>query len=429
MKAKIFFLILLALSLTACGNSDVSKNSEEKAPQGNVNESQEVDDIELSDCDFSDLNVALGCKISLDEKYPKGCEYEIEKSSVASISDGELLAQSEGKTKVTVTYNGQSKQFQLCVTNPQISNTEVNKIVGSTATLAVYGTSSEVEWESDNDSIATVENGIVTAMPTGCGMTTNVHAYVDGKDLTCKINVEPIPQLDTTYKIFSEGHIRSTTAGHYDCDMTAYSNANKVIHYTEEQMANLSAFGNRFSPAETVMNLGKVDYSDGRTFALYETYTASVLGEDDFTHIEIYLVGTSQEANVMAKSTHGYEIQVSYQPQDGYGIISVWVSGSGDDHVGLVYVEVDGVEYCFGVQNRGYGPTNSNWLPKSDVLIEYKEDGNVKAQNSSGYSQIIQSSYTFIPGDLGTELTEMFIEKLQDKAISTCVDLLFEIIF
>lgn len=433
MKWTKFLLVLLfAFSLIACERQDSSAKMDDipiESSEVIAEETKEPEEKDISMFDFSDVNLALGCAYELSERYPVECEFEVEKPQIASVSDGTLSAKESGKTKVTVILEGQEKDFQLCVTTPQLSVTEVNKIVGRTATLTVYGTSSAVEWESDNDSIATVENGVVTAMPTGCGMSTNVHAYVDGMDLTCQINVEPIPQLDTTYKIYSEGHIRSTTAGHYDCDLTAYSNANQVIRYTEEQMSDLTAFGLRFSPAETVMNLGKVDYSDGCTFAVYESYTASVLGEDDFTHIEVYLVGTSQEADVLAKSTHGHEMQVSYQPQEGYGIISVWLKGSGDNHAGLVYVEVDGVEYCFGVQNRGYGPTNQTFLPKSDVLIEYVEEGNVKANNTGGYSEIMQSSYTFIPTDLSNELTEKFIDTLQDKAISTCVDLLFEIIF
>ncbi|MBQ3030643.1 MAG: hypothetical protein IJD24_05405 [Agathobacter sp.] len=431
-KIKFLLLLLLVFGLAACKKQDPSAQVDDipiESSEGIVEDTQETEEKDISIFDFSDVNLALGCTYELSERYPMECEFEVDKPQIASVSNGILTANESGKTKVTVSFEGQEAEFMLGVTTPQLSVMEVNKIVGGTVTLNVYGTSSEVEWESDNDSIATVENGIVTAMPTGCGMSTNIHAYVDGMDLVCKVNVEPIPQLDTTYKIFSEGHIRSTIAGHYDCDLTAYSNANQVIRYTEEQMADLTAFGLRFSPTEEVMNLGKVDYSDGRTFAVYESYTASVLGEDDFTHIEVYLVGTSQEADVLAKSTHGNEMQVSYEPKEGYGVISIWLKGSGDNHAGLVYVEVDGIEYCFGVQNRGYGPTNPNFLPKSDVLIEYVEEGNVKSSNTGGYSDIMNSSYTFIPMDLSSELTEKFIDTLQDKAISTCVDLLFEIIF
>lgn len=430
--------MLITICLTACGSQNTSvqgqdvqlENSEIGEQTENIDvDEEETQKIDIASFDFSDLNLALNCTYQLEDRYPVECEFEVEKKDIVSISQGILTAEKTGKTKVVVNYEGEKKEFQVCVTTPQLSATEVNKIVGRTITLSVFGTSSSVEWQSDNDSIATVENGIVTAMPTGCGMSTLIHAYVDGMDLTCQINVEPIPQLDTTYKLYSEGFIRSTVAGDYACNLTAYSNANQIVRYTEEQMENLSAHGNKFVPAETVMNLGKVDYSDGRTFAVYETYMKSILGEDDYTHIEVYLVGTSQEADVIAKSTYGHTMEVSYEAKDGYGIISVWPSGSGDAHVGLVYVEVDGVEYCFGIQDRGSNLTNASFLPKSDILVEYTENGDIKETNTSGYSDIIQSSYTFIPTELTNELTEKFIETLQDKAISTCVDLLFEIIF
>ena len=445
MKKKLFLVCLLCiLCFSACGaqsnngkdtQANNGKNTESEhdndTDTGKNTESEIVEKNDLSDCDFSNLNLALDCSFELSDRYPEGCEYKIEKTQIASVSNGKLFAQTEGKTKVTVTYKGQSKEFQLCITNPQISTTVVNKIVGNTVSLIVYGTNSEVEWESDNDSIATVENGVVTAMPSGCGLSTNIHAYVDGKDLSCQINVEPIPQLSTTYKIFSESFIRSTIAGSYPCDLTAYSNVNKVIHYTEEQLADISGYSGKFADVEEVMNLGKVDYSDGRTFAVYETYIESILGNDDFTHIEIYLVGTSQDADVIAKSTKGYEMEVSYQAQEGYGIISVWLrdNGRSGDHAGLVYLEVDGIEYCFGIQNRGYGITNPNFLPKSDILEVYTEDGVVKATNTTGYTELQQSSYTFFPAEFGQELADKFIDKLQDKAISKCVDLLFKIIF
>lgn len=451
LQARIFhlflFIILLSIAICGCGKKEsvshtevVSKSEEilQKAPE--KTESKEIvnsnNSIDLSKFDFQDMNLAVGCRYDLaDLGITDGLICQSQNSNVACISDNDMiLAQSEGKTNITVSNGTQNKQFQICVTNPQISVTEACKVVGNTIPLAVYGTTGEIEWQSDNDAIATVENGVVYAMPTGCGMSTNIHAFVDGKDLVCKINVEPIPQLDTTYKIYSEGHIRSATAGDYNCTLTAFSNANKIISFSEEQSAESTFYENAYGTVEEVLNLNKVDYSNGYTFPVYETYVNDHIsrGSDDFTHIEVYLVGTSQDANIIAKSTKNYNIETSYQAENGYGVISVWVeniSYTSNKNAGMIYIEVDGIEYCFNIQVRGWGLTNTDNLPKSDILEEYAENDVVEISYSGDYSELMQLSYTFIPNDIINGLGEKFIDALQDKAVSMCVDFLFSALF
>ncbi|MCH5260408.1 MAG: hypothetical protein J1F18_11675 [Lachnospiraceae bacterium] len=396
---------------------------------------EDTDSVDLSAYEFQDINLALGCSYDLNNLCAEDSLHcESENSNIAYISDnGELVAQSEGKTNIIVTNNEQSRSFQVCVTNPQISMTEINKIVGNTASLAVYGTTGDIVWQSDNDAIATVDDGgIVYAMPTGCGMSTSIHAYVDGTDLTCTINVEPVPQLDTTYKIYSEGHIRSTL-GSYNCNLTAYSNANKVIRFAQTQTDGSAFYEDFAAEIEEVINLNKVDYSDGYTFPIYETYVNDSLDRSgDFAHIEIYLVGTSQDANVLTKSTQAYEMEASYKAENGYGVISVWVNELGytnQKNAGLVYVEVDGIEYCFNIQVRGYGLTSADNLPKSDTLEEYTENDVVEISYSGDYAELLQFSYTFLPNNVANEFGEKFVDTLQDKAVSACVDLLLSAIF
>lgn len=396
-----------------------------------------LDSADLSVYEFRDINIALGCSFDLKDICAEdGLIYESENSKIVYVSDkDELIAQSEGKTNIIVKNNGQSISFQVCVTNPQISETKINKIVGRKTSLAVYGTTGDIVWQSDNDAIATVDDdGTVYAMPTGCGMSTNIHAYVDGTDLVCTIKVEPVPRLDTTYKIYSEGHIRSMN-GSYNCNLTAFSNANKIIRYSEAQTDGSVFSDSEFlvTEIEDVMNLNKVDYSNGDTFPVYETYVNDSLdSSSDFSHIEVYLVGTSQNADVLVKSMKDYDVEASYEAKDGYGIISVWVKQLGYTNyknAGLVYVETDGIEYCFNIQVRGYGLTNADNLPKSDTLVEYVENDVVEISYSGDYSELLQLSYTFLPNSAVNELGEKFVDTLQDKAVSACVDLLFSVLF
>lgn len=413
------------------------QNEAEKVIENNFEDENEtllVEEmsVDLSKYTFDDMNLAVGCEFDLSEICSEeGLIISSKKENVVRVLDGgKIEALAEGKTEITVTSKEQKVSFDVCVTNPILNMNEVYKIAGNTVSLDVFGTTGTIEWESDNEAIATVENGVVYAMPSGCGLSTTIHAYVDGADLECKINVEPIPQLQTAYKIYSEAHVRSTVAGDYNCNLIAYSNANKIIRFTEEEFNDATLFARTLTEPEEVINLNDVDYSDGLTFPVYETYHKSNYGEDDFTHIEVYLVGTSQEAKVLAKSTQNYEMQVSYKAENGFGVLSIWTKALRftNDNVGIVYLEVDGYEYCFNVQSRGYGINRIEWVPKSDTVEEYSENDVVTMSYSGDYSFLTQNAYTFIPNDIMGKVGDAFVEKVQDKAISMCVDLLFEMI-
>lgn len=433
-----FYCIIFVFCLCGCGENKSFNSDTATLPENVGNDAGEasldITSIDLSKYNFDNINLAIGSSYKLEELSAEEIICTSEKEEIATISENcEIVAKSEGRTNINISAGNQEKQFEVCVTNPQINITEANKIVGNTVLLMIYGTTSEVKWKSDNEAIATVEDGLVYAMPTGCGMSTDIHAYVDGKDLVCEINVEPIPQLDTTYKIFSEGERCSINEGEHLCNLTAYSNTNKVIHYTKEQIKDLSLIDEKELDFEEVLNLNKVDYSDGRTFPVYETHLGSNSYADDYTHIEIYLVGTSQKPNILTKDSGKYNIEVSYEAKEGYGIISVWLKHReipfSSQNAGIVYLEVDGLEYCFNVYVRGRGINSINSIPHNYLVEEYTENDIVEVANSGDYSKIIQGSYTFMPGDLGSELGEKFVGALQDKAVSVCVDLLFAALF
>lgn len=446
-KGKIFCIFLLLMCITGCTSNNKSSNkninentvtAENKAVSAESEVKNEeviniVKEVDLSKYEFADMNLAVDCTFDLKEICnEEGLTIEIEKADLVSVLDGyKIKALSEGKTAVTIKSGNQSAQFKICITNPQISMTEVYKIVGKTATLTVYGTTGTVEWESDNEAIATVEDGVVYAMPAGCGMSTTIHAYVDGKDLECKVNVEPVPQLSTTYKIYENGKIENIYE-EYNYSLSICSNTNKISTFTEEQVNNFTTTTMEDPETQEVFDLNSVDYSNGTTFPVYETY----IGHPDYheNYIKVFLVGTSQDATVVAQCTDRYTMDVAYDANEGFGTISVWVkqiSYNPPENVGLVHIRVDDIDYCINIRSRGiFNPYSIDALvPKSDVIEEFVKNDVVEKAYNGDFSEIKLASSTFIPNNKVGELGEMFIDKVQDKAVDMCVDLLFTALF
>lgn len=103
--------------------------------------------------------------------------WKSENASIATVQNGVVTGISPGKTKIKVsTDNGLSASSEITVisnepTDISISPEEVELTAGKSAklnyTLYPEGTSSTVTWESENPSIATVQNGTVTGVSGG----------------------------------------------------------------------------------------------------------------------------------------------------------------------------------------------------------------------------------------------------------------------
>ena len=111
-----------------------------------------------------------------------------------NIPDGSSLNISDGKT---LTVNGGELTGDVTgtviykVTGVSLDKTSLTLDVGKSDTLTATvepekATNKNVTWESSNTSVATVENGVVTAV--GAGSTT-IKATVDGKSAECSVTV------------------------------------------------------------------------------------------------------------------------------------------------------------------------------------------------------------------------------------------------
>jgi len=135
------------------------------------------------------------------------CEWTSDNEDVATVDqNGNITAVSSGKAKITLTCAGGSDYMyvtvkKLTATSISIAQSSVNMMIGDTEALAVtvkpeqYPVSS-LEWTSSNESVATVENGVVTAHSKG---TAYIYAKADGKSDYCIVKVSGIDVTSLTF--------------------------------------------------------------------------------------------------------------------------------------------------------------------------------------------------------------------------------------
>ncbi len=135
----------------------------------------------------------------------KTCTYKSSKTSVATVSsDGIITAKAVGTATITVTTK-EGKKTATCkvtvtekVTGVKISSTSKSLYIGDTATLKATvspsdATNKAVTWSTSNSAVATVKNGVVTAV--GAGEAKITVKTVDGSYkavCTVKVSSEPV---------------------------------------------------------------------------------------------------------------------------------------------------------------------------------------------------------------------------------------------
>ena len=143
--------------------------------------------------------VRLAATVLPEEAYSKKVTWQSDNPAVATVDgDGNVMALSPGKTKVTATAEagGKSAECEVTVT-PSVNGVTLNKsaaslVVGEyvklTATLLPEGAASEITWTTSDPAVVTVdENGGITAIAPGRAKIT---ATVDGRfTATCEVTV------------------------------------------------------------------------------------------------------------------------------------------------------------------------------------------------------------------------------------------------
>jgi len=167
--------------------------------------------------------------------------------SIATVDeDGLITAVAEGETIVTVTCGTQSEMCRVvCEFADESADGEL-VLDAESYTLSKKGETwtcytgtidvSQITWTSDNDEVATISNGVVTAVGTG---TTTIRAQYNDTEVTCEIICED--SVNSTTEDSSDTDPTQPTESTQPTDQTTPANANYEFntHDKNEMMLNV----------------------------------------------------------------------------------------------------------------------------------------------------------------------------------------------
>ena len=143
--------------------------------------------------------VTLTATVTPDNATYPSVTWTSDKESVATVENGVIKAVSAGTATITATAGGKSATCTVTVqpkvipvTGISLDEDTLELTVGDTATLTATvapddTTDPAVTWTSDTESVATVENGVITAVSAG---TATITATAGDKSATCTVTVK-----------------------------------------------------------------------------------------------------------------------------------------------------------------------------------------------------------------------------------------------
>ena len=180
-------------------------------------ESVELDktEIELTEGD----SATLVATVKPDDATDKSVTWSSSDPEVATVEDGKVTAVKEGTATITVKAGEKSatcvvtvKKKVIEVESVELDKTEVELIEGESATLVATvkpddATDKTVTWSSSDPEVATVEDGVVTAVKEG---TATITVSAGEKSATCAVTVkakepepEPGPSISDLYGTYT----------------------------------------------------------------------------------------------------------------------------------------------------------------------------------------------------------------------------------
>ncbi len=169
-------------------------------------ESIEFDSPELSMVEGDE--VTLTATVKPDDATEKAVSWDSSDKAIVTVDKyGKVKAVKEGEAIITAKAGEKTAECKVKVSAKKIdvsmvmlSKTELSMIVGEEFTITATivpenATVQTVQWSTSDSSIATVEEGKVTAIKEG---TAKIVAYVDGKTAECAVTVDYIPVQSIT---------------------------------------------------------------------------------------------------------------------------------------------------------------------------------------------------------------------------------------
>lgn len=187
MKKSILAIAFLGI-LFSCG-----KNTQEaEIPVSSISLSQPAVEMVIGEA------VQLTATVQPSNASSKAITWASSKASVATVESGRVTAIAEGTATITASAGGKSATCAItvgkgviAVTSVELNKTTLELVEGESDTLVVTvkpsdATDKTVAWSTSSASIATVENGKVTAIKEG---EATITATAGGKSATCKVVV------------------------------------------------------------------------------------------------------------------------------------------------------------------------------------------------------------------------------------------------
>ena len=261
---------------------------------------------------YSDSEVVLQIN-GKDVVYPAGYNrYEIEYLSSAPKNGNpyQIKFRCTGKFYVIPVFEevGRIEKMTLSTTFEKL-NTTNNTSIALTATVPNV-TNPEVEWFSSNESVATVNNGVVTAISEGSTMIT---ARFGNLSATCLITVEGDSPI--TGVILSSGNKSATIAS--PGNWFYFIDGKSVLNYKPI----LDEDGNIHLSVDAIDDAAKkyvyLRYQPETTATYKATVTIEFAGVDNSV-VEISAGNKSAEAKVLVNGTNTFEIEFTADSQNPF---------------------------------------------------------------------------------------------------------------
>lgn len=130
------------------------------------------------------------------------------KKSVAKVSKkGKVKALKKGTAVIRAKAGAKTVKCKIKVESPVLNKQQVWTVPGEKIKLTLTGNTQSVQWSSENENIATVENGVLTAVAKG---NTTIYAAVGKKIYKCRVQVadesmkETVENVTEVFRIINE---------------------------------------------------------------------------------------------------------------------------------------------------------------------------------------------------------------------------------
>ena len=171
---------------------------------------------------------------------------------------GEIAGVKPGKATITAQVGKQKAKAEITVkAKPlSLSETKIEMDEGSDEALSINNYENQkVEWSSSDESIATVENGIIHAKKEG---TVTITATIDKKDYTCKVTVHKlIKVIDQKEMTVIKGGQGQLTITNVDPEKIKWDTSD----YGIATVANGTVYGLKTGKATITGKVGKKTYT------------------------------------------------------------------------------------------------------------------------------------------------------------------------